>query len=207
MRIIDISQPILPATAVWPGDTPFTLSWTLSRKDGASVNLSAITLSPHTGTHADAPLHIGDDGSGAGELDLAAFMGPARVIAAVPDARGLIPPSAFDGLDVASRPRVLIKTGTGGDGRAWPAGFAGLSPEAARRLVEEGARLVGLDTPSVDPEASTTLDAHHILLEGGLVWLESLMLAHVDPGSYELIALPLRLVGCDASPVRAVLIG
>lgn len=204
-RIIDISRPITAATPVWPGDTPFAARWVTRLADGASVNLSSITLSPHTGTHADAPLHVREGAAGIGEMDLDAFVGEARVLEVLPGTTGLIEETSLAAVDLASPPRLLLRTGTAGDGSTWPAGFAALSPGAARRLVRAGVKLVGLDTPSVDPEASASLEAHHILLDGGVVWLEGLALDGVPVGCYELLALPLRVPGLDASPVRAVL--
>jgi len=121
----------------------------------------------------------------------------------------LILPRHLGDIDLAEPPRLLLKTGSvpaAGDGpTAFPESFSALSPELAHALGAAGALLVGLDTPSVDPFDSTDLAAHHALVAGGVVNLEGLVLEEVPPGLYELIALPLRLVGLDASPVRAVL--
>ncbi len=205
MDIIDISRPISPETAVWPGDTPFSLAWVLRRDRGDSVNLAALTISPHTGTHADAPLHVCDGASAIDRVDLAAYVGPARVVAVAPGPDALVHPAALGGLTLADPPRLLLKTGTVPDAERFPRRFAALAPETADMLVAGGVRLVGLDTPSLDPPESKTLPAHNRLVRGAVLWLENLDLSAVEPGEYELIALPLRLVGGCASPVRAVL--
>jgi arylformamidase len=206
VRIIDISRPLSSLTAPWPGDTPFSLTWTARIARGSTVNLSAISTSPHVGTHADAPLHVRDGADGIDSADLSAYIGPARVVAVAADRDGLVPLSALDGLTIAEAPRILFKTGTDPDSLRWPERFAALSPDIARELSGSGARLVGIDTPSVDDAKSETLPVHTILLDGGVVWLENLDLSRVEAGVYELVALPLRIVGACASPVRAVLL-
>lgn len=205
--LYDITPPVRAGIPVWPGDTPYRadLAWAIARGD--SVNVSAITTTPHLGAHADAPFHVADDGATVGELPLEPFLGPCRVVEVPPEP--LIRPSHLAGLDLAAPPRLLLKTGSVSpeawrDGR-FPERFSALSPELARALGEAGALLVGLDTPSVDPFDSKDLAAHHALVAGGVVNLEGLRLAEVPEGLYELIALPLRLEGLDASPVRAVL--
>lgn len=201
--LYDITPPIRPGIPVWPGDTEYRaeLSWAIARGD--SVNVSALTSTPHLGAHADAPFHVADGGAGVAELPLEPFLGPCRVVE-VP-AEPLVLPVHLDGIDLADPPRLLLKTGSVGDRFRFPERFSALSPELARALGEAGALLVGLDTPSVDPFDSTELAAHHALVAGGVVNLEGLLLDAVPPGLYELIALPLRLEGLDASPVRAVL--
>lgn len=206
-RLYDVSPPIRPGIPVWPGDTEYRaeLSWAISRGD--SVNVSAVTSTPHLGAHADAPFHVADGGAGIAELPLAPFLGPCRVVEVPP--APLILPEHLGGIDLADPPRLLLKTGSarppGGDRSRFPEVFSALSPALARALGEAGTLLVGLDTPSVDPFNSKDLAAHRALVAGGVVNLEGLALDEVPPGLYELIALPLRLVGLDASPVRAVL--
>lgn len=206
--LYDISPPISPATAVWPGDTPYGVERTWSMAEGASVNLSSITGTPHLGAHADAPFHVREDGAGIAELPLEPYIGPCRVIE-VP-AEPLILPAHLGAIDPGDPPRLLLKTGSAwkdGDRSVFPERFSALSPELARHLGERGTLLVGLDTPSVDPFDSQDLPAHNALIDGRVVNLEGLDLDGVPPGIYELIALPLRLEGLDASPVRAVLRG
>lgn len=201
--LYDVSPPIHPGIPVWPGDTEYRaeLSWSIARGD--SVNVSALTTTPHLGAHADAPFHVAADGAGVAELPLEPFLGPCRVVEVPPEP--LILPEHLAGADLADPPRLLLKTGSVRDRSRFPESFSAISPELARTLGEAGAVLVGIDTPSVDPFDSKDLLAHHALVAGGVVNLEGLLLDHVPPGLYELIALPLRLEGLDASPVRAVL--
>ena len=207
-RIYDLSPRIAPGFPVWPGDTDFASQLTWKLADGASVNLSALTTTPHLGSHADAPFHTEPDGATAADLPLAPFLGPCRVVAVPPEP--LIEPHFLGDVDPADPPRLLLKTGSIpplAAGAPFPERFSALSPALARHLGERGTLLVGLDTPSVDPFHSKTLDAHHALAAGGVAILEGLDLSRVPPGVYELIALPLKLAGLDASPVRAVLRG
>jgi arylformamidase len=202
--IIDISQRLEPGIAVFPGDAPYTEDWTWRIGPGCPVNVSRVSLSTHCGTHADAPLHYDPDGTPVGELSLAPFLGPCRVIVA----RGTGPLCLPDEIAAAlggAPPRILLRLAEGGDPRVWPAGFRALAPETVDRLAAAGVMLVGIDTPSVDPETSKLLPAHQACRRLGMRILENLVLAHVEPGDYELIALPLKLAGLDAAPVRAVL--
>lgn len=203
-RIHDISQPVGEWTAVWPGDHEVHVDWTMSRRRGDAVNVAAIALSVHAGTHADGPLHFSDLGPAVGELPLDAYIGPALVI----DARGrnVINDDALDDVDLDGVERVLFCTHAGGDATVFPGDFAAIDPALAEPLADAGVRLVGTDAPSVDPLDSTSLDAHHALASRRIAILENLALSDVAPGRYTLIALPLRLVEADSSPVRAVLI-
>ena len=201
--LYDLSPTIRQGTPVWPGDTPYTASFTWSIADGATVNVSAITTTPHLGSHADAPLHTEPRGEGIADLALERYLGPCRVVKVPP--LPLIEPRHVDGLDLASPRRLLFKSESVRDRKSFPERFSALSPELAGLLAERGVLLVGLDTPSVDPFDSKTLDAHHALARGGVAILEGLVLDGVPEGVYELIALPLKLAGLDASPVRAVL--
>ena len=203
-RIHDISQRVGERTAVWPGDRPVELSWTMSRRRGDAVNVAALTLTMHAGTHADGPLHYSDLGPGIGELPLDVYVGPARVI----DARGRrrIDVAALEGVDLDGVERVLFRTRDVVDETRFPPAYAAIAPALAERLGDAGIRLVGTDAPSVDPFDSKTLDAHHVLAARGIAILENLVLEDVAPGRYTLVALPLRLVEADSSPVRAVLL-
>ena len=206
--IQDISQPLGATTAVWPGDRPFELDWTLRRERGDSVDAAAVALSVHTGTHVDGPRHTGG-GPGAGELALESFVGPAEVVDARPHIDGdppVVAETVLEGLDPERAPRVLLWTGLPDDATRFPERFAALAPALCRRLVDRGFRLVGTDAPSVDPRDSKKLESHRILAGGGIPNLENLALSGVAPGRYLLVALPLKLIGADSSPVRAVLI-
>ena len=202
MRIIDISQPIGLATAVWPGDHPFELEWTLEQARGHSVNVAAVTMSVHTGTHTDGGFHVSANGTRAADLPLAPYLGKAVVV----DARGQdLNEKVLAGVDLTI-PRILFRTRDAIDEREFPADFKSPTEGLARRLVEAGIRLVGSDAPSMDHVDSRTLDTHHVLVDAGVAVLENLVLSDVAPGVYTLIALPLRFVEADSSPVRAVLI-
>ena len=203
MRIIDISQPLAASTAVWPGDQSFTLEWTLEQARGDSVNVAAVTMSVHTGTHTDGGFHVSQNGTRAAQMPLDAFIGSARVV----DARdGELDERILDDVDLSGVTRVLFRTRDAIDPSVFPAEFKSPSEGLARRLVAAGIRLVGSDAPSMDHVDSKTLDTHHILVDAGVAVLENLMLSEVEPGVYTLIALPLKLVEADSSPVRAVLI-
>jgi arylformamidase len=204
MRIHDISQPLGSRTAVWPGDRAVDVTWTLRRSHGDSVNVAAVLASVHAGTHADGFLHVTDGGEPAGRMPLEAYLGPCVVV----DVAGCGEVCAGDVADVDLRGagRVLFRTRTSVDETEFPARFAHVAPELARLLAAEGVRLVGTDAPSVDPVDSTALEAHHALVAGGVAILENLVLTDVAPGRYTLVALPLRLVEADSSPVRAVLV-
>jgi len=204
MPILDISREISEATAVWPGDTPFQARRVMSIAAGCSCNVGTVTMSLHTGTHADAPVHYLDDDVGAGEVPLEPYLGSARVVDVSPT--GAISVQDLRGKYLQGAERVLLKTGTAPDDKVFPLAFASLSPEAATFLADLGVRLVGIDTPSVDSFDSKTLPTHKVLRARRVAVLENLNLRDTEPGDYQLVALPLRLKGLDASPVRAVLI-
>jgi arylformamidase len=161
-------------------------------------------MSTHCGAHADAPLHYDPNGASIDQLDLGDFIGPARVI----DARGENPLCGFDDIAAAldgAPPRLLFRLMERLDPMVWPTGFRALAPDAVERLALRGIRLIGVDVPSVDPETSKELPSHMVCRAHDLRIIENLVLADVAPGDYELIALPLKLAGLDAAPVRAVL--
>lgn len=205
-RIWDISEPVSERTAVFPGDVPFGLEWTFAIERGDSVNVAAIRTTPHCGAHADAPLHVRKDGSDIASVELWRYVGRCRVLdAPVAGAPPVVDAAALGEEALAGAERVLLRTRNDHDAERFDPGFAAVGEDAARRLIEAGVVLVGIDTPSVDPADSRELPTHHLLLDAGLAWLENLDLSAVPAGDYELIALPLRLIGCDASPVRAIL--
>jgi arylformamidase len=206
MRIWDISEPISPATAVFPGDTPFSAEWVMRMEDGESCNVSTIRMSVHVGTHTDAPLHFDCDGAGMAAVDLAPYIGPCRVV----EVRGVgdpahVPAAALTQELLAGVERVLFKTRTRHDHTVFDPTFTAVGPEAAEVLVRAHVRLVGIDTPSVDHATSKDLRGHRVLQRGGVAILENLDLSAVEPGDYELVALPLKIVDSDSSPVRAIL--
>ena len=202
-QILDISPPVHAGSPVFPGDAPFQLQWAARIGPGCPVNVSAITMSPHVGAHADAPLHYDAQGATIGDVPLDAFLGPCRVIHAI--ARGpLMKPEHIAHALEKLPPRVLVRTCERAP-TAWSEDFAAFAPETIALLAARGVKLVGIDSQSVDPATSKTLDSHQLLLKHDLRVLENLVLDDVPAGDYELIALPLKLVTADASPVRAVL--
>jgi arylformamidase len=180
------------------------MDWSLRRAAGDSVNVGVVTMSVHTGTHVDGGHHYADAGRRAAELHLDAFIGPALVVHASP--AGDLGLDDVRGIDLAAAQRILFRTRAHVDATVFPDAFAAISPPLARALAEAGVRLVGTDAPSVDPRDSKTLEAHHILNDGGVAILENLVLGDVPAGRYTLVALPLKLVEADSSPVRAVLL-
>ena len=203
-RLWDISPPLHAGAPVFPGDAPYSAVWAARIGPGCPVNVSTLSLSPHTGAHADAPLHYDDGGASAGELDLAPYLGPCRVIYAI--GCGALVQWQHVAHAVASLPpRVLVRTYAHAPVDVWDAQLPAFAPETITRLADLGVLLVGIDSASVDPASSKTLDSHQVLRRRGLRVLENLVLDDVPEGDYELIALPLKLMGACASPVRAVL--
>ncbi len=202
-KIWDISPPIAPDSPLFPGDTGYAQQWTAQIGPGCPVNLSAITMSPHIGAHADAPLHYGAGAPTIGEVELAPYLGRCRVIHAI-DCGPLVQPEHLAHAATGLPPRVLVRTCMSAPTR-WSPEFASFAPETITWLASLGVRLVGIDSQSVDPADSKTLDCLQLLLKHDLRVLENLVLDDVPAGDYELIALPLKLTLADASPVRAVL--
>ncbi len=203
-KIWDISPPIAPGSPVFPGDTPYSQEWSATLAPGCPVNVSRMTLSPHVGAHADAPLHYDPEGAAIGAVDLQTYLGPCRVIHAI-DCGPLI---EWRHLEHATRyvpPRVLVRTYQHAPVDRWDDNLCAYAPATIERLAALGVKLVGIDTASIDPASSKTLDSHQVIRRHGLRVLENLVLDDVPEGDYELIALPLKLMTADASPVRAVL--
>lgn len=206
-RLWDISPPVQPGSPVFPGDAAFELRWGATLSADCPVNVATLTLSPHTGAHADAPLHYSADGAAVGALDLAPFLGTCRVVHAI-DCGPLVEwrhlahalPNGPDTLP----PRLLVRTYARAPA-GWDPQLAGYAPDTLERLADLGVQLVGIDTASIDPADSKTLPSHQVIRRRGLRVLENLVLDEVPEGDYELIALPLKLMTADASPVRAVL--
>ena len=203
-RIWDISSPLHPGSPVFPGDTPYAQAWTATIAPGCPVNVSVLTLSPHVGSHADAPLHYDSLGEPVGALDLLPYLGPCRVIHAI----GCGPLIEWQHLAHAVQdlpPRLLVRTCERMPVDHWDPALTAFSPETLERLADLGVLLVGIDTASIDPADSKTLPSHQLIRRRGLRVLENLVLDAVPEGDYELIALPLKLMLADASPVRAIL--
>lgn len=203
-QLWDISAPIHHSSPVYPGDTPYRQVWTASISPQCPVNVSTIEMSPHIGTHADAPLHYDAQGAAMGGVDLAAYIGPCRVIHAI--ACG--PLIQWQHIAHAITPdlpaRVLLRTYAQVP-QHWDDQLTGFAPHTIERLADLGVQLIGIDTASIDPASSQTLDSHMLVRARNMRVLENLVLDAVPEGDYELIALPLKLMQADASPVRAVL--
>jgi len=201
--LYDISPPITPEMKVWPGDTPPTREVLMDMKRGDNITLSTLRATAHLGAHADGPNHYGKDAPAIDERDLEYYLGPCQVVRANVKRGSRVEISTLQ--SHITSPRVLIATGTFPDPGKWNNDFAGLSPKLVDHLHAQGVITIGIDTPSVDLFDSKDLPAHQRFLAHDMAILEGLMLQDVPEGTYELIALPLKLVGFDASPVRAVL--
>lgn len=203
--IYDITRTVSPTTHVWPGDTPYSAAHILRRSEGSSVNLTTLTMSAHTGTHADAYYHCEDDGAHPLRMPLEAYIGPARVVT-VTKWEGPLSPQDFDHINMLGAQRLLIHSWVSDlPDDQWPREFPYLSVELIEWLSSLGVRLIGLDSPSVDAFDSKELLCHHALRQHSLVNLETLQLRDVPDGDYELVALPLKLDLACGSPVRAIL--
>lgn len=202
MRIHDVSAPLGAGTEPWPGDTPFELDETARIADGDACNVSALRTSPHNGTHADAPRHVVEGGEAVDRLPLEPFVGPAVVLERE---RALGLEGEALARAVPGGHRVLLRSGRS-DPRSFPDRVPGVPVDWIDALAERDVPLLGVDLPSVDDRDSRELPAHQACLRHGIQILENLVLDGVEPGGYRLVALPLRIEGADASPVRAVLI-
>lgn len=205
MKLFDLSPPIDDALQVWDNDTPPRREILASLAKGDSVNLSTLRTTVHLGSHADGFNHYGEGQPGVGELPLHHFLGPCHVLDAPATPGARLRPDQVRHLDAVRHPRVLLKTGTFPDFTRWHKDFSGLTVQLIDALAARGVVTIGTDCPSVDDMTSKDLPAHKAILRHRIAILEGLVLAPVPPGDYELIALPLKLIGYDGSPVRAVL--
>jgi arylformamidase len=205
MKLIDVSVPLAPGLPTYPGNTPFTLEPIKRISQGGSSNVSSLHMSAHCGTHVDAPRHFFDDGPGTEALPLDLLIGRTRVVEIT--ARGPVDAAALAGVDVSEDVRVLIKTP---NSRLWGTPefvptYAGVTESGARYLVDRGIKVVGVDYLSVEAFKTPGAPAHHVLLGAGVVVIEGLNLLDVEPGLYDMMCLPLRVVGSDGAPARVVL--
>jgi arylformamidase len=207
MRIHDITRPVQAGIPVWPGDTAYGFSLVARIAAGSSVNVGRVEMSVHTGTHTDAPLHFRDGEADIASVPLSKYVGPCVVADVRPKARGIRPGDLPAGLAerVRERPRLLLRSYAKRP-QAFDEAMAHATPELADWLADHGGVLLGVDTDSMDAFESKDLPAHQRLLQRGVAILEGIDLSAVTPGPYELVALPLKLVGADASPVRAILL-
>ncbi|WP_206997491.1 arylformamidase [Trinickia mobilis] len=200
----DITPAIDTATPVWPGDTPVGIERVWKMEAGSPVNVARVTLSPHTGAHTDAPLHYDEQGAAIGAVPLDAYLGRCRVIHCI-GASPVVTPEQVAASLAGVPPRVLLRTYERAPLAAWDSAFCAVAPETIDLLAARGVALVGIDTPSLDPQDSKTMDAHRRVRAHRMAILEGVVLDAIAPGDYELIALPLKFATLDASPVRAVL--
>ena len=203
-KIWDFSPSVNAHSLVFPGDTPYQQRWSATLSADCPVNVSALTLSPHVGAHADAPLHYDPQGAAVGSLDLAPYLGPCRVIHCI----GCHPLVTWSDIAHATNKlpeRVLVRTYQRMPQDRWDPDLAAFAPQTIARLADLGVTLIGIDTASIDPASSKTLPSHQMVRQRNLRVLENLLLDEVPEGDYELIALPLKLTQADASPVRAIL--
>lgn len=205
VRLIDISRSINPTIAVWPGDTPFQMQRKASLSEGDSVNLTTLVISSHTGTHVDAPYHFEPDGLTMEAVDLTPYWGLAQVVTVSRESGPLVP-SDFDHADLTRAPRLLVHSrASHKDPTIFHHDYVYPSPELADFMGEKGIVLYGADGPSMDPSDSITMTNHHAVQRNGILIMEGLNLSDAPDGLYELVAMPLRLLGGDGCPVRAVL--
>ena len=203
-QLWDISAPVHSASPAYPGDTPYQQAWTASIGPQCPVNVSTLRMSPHIGTHADAPLHYDAHGPAMGAVDLAPYLGPCRVIHAIGCGPLIEWQHVAHAITSDLPPRVLVRTYAQAP-QQWDDQLTGFAPTTIARLAELGVQLIGIDTASIDPANSQLLDSHMLVRQHHLRILENLVLDAVPEGDYELIALPLKLMEAEASPVRAVL--
>jgi arylformamidase len=199
----DISPTISAGLPVWPGDTRFEASATWEIGDGCPVHVSRMTMTTHLGAHTDAPSHYDPAGASIDAVALDPYIGPCRVIhcMGVPSVQPHHVAAHLDGVPA----RVLLRTYDKAPQDAWDAAFPAIAAETIALLASRGVVLIGTDAASLDPQDSKTLDAHHAVRAHKMAILEGVVLDAIAPGDYELIALPLKLAGMDASPVRAIL--
>lgn len=203
-KLWDISPPVDAQSPVFPGDTPYSQQWAATLSADCPVNVSAITLSPHVGAHADAPLHYDPHGAAVGALDLLPFLGRCRVVHAI-DAGPLISIAHLQHALSDVPERLLVRTYRQFPREHFDTQLTAFHPQTVQHLADLGVLLIGTDSASIDPADSKALPSHQAIRQRGLRVLENLLLDDVAEGDYELIALPLKLMSADASPVRAVL--
>lgn len=203
MKVYDLTPVINERLAVFPGDVGYSREISLDFPKGHHLQLSSFRTTFHLGAHADSSSHYSAKGEGVDKRALSSFAGRAQVVR-VQVSRGerVLPKHVTTEIRA---PRVLFHTGTFPDPAHWNSDFASLSPELIEFLHGKGVKLVGIDTPSVDPEDSKALESHQALSRTGMAVLEGLLLERVSEGIYTLAALPLPFEGADASPVRALL--
>lgn len=207
MKIFDISRSLSNDLAPWPGDTAFHFELKWKMAEGATVNVGAITMGVHNGSHADAPFHFKEGARTIEGMPLETYLGEAVVVDLTAkfetDRTRQITISDLE--SSAEAPRLLLKTGVWRDSTIFPEWIPVIAPDVAEWLGKRKVKLLGLDLPSVDSIDAKMLVNHHALAAAGVAIVESLDLSQVEAGTYHFSALPLRISGGDAAPVRAIL--
>lgn len=205
MAIYDISPLISDSIAVFPGDRAFQRHVAMAFQSGDHLALSSIETTVHLGAHTDAPNHYHQDGQDIAARDLSLYVGPCQVISVTtlePMAR--IKPNHIHEISIHA-PRVLFRTLSFPDPDCWTDQFNSVSPELVHYLADQGVKLIGIDTPSVDPAPAKELVSHLAIYQRDMAILEGIVLTKIADGPYQLVALPLKIKDADASPVRAIL--
>jgi arylformamidase len=207
MKIFDISRPLFNGLAPWPGDTAFRYELKWKMAEGATVNVGAVMMGVHNGTHADAPFHFEQGADTIDRMPLETYLGEAVVVdlTAKFETDRVRQITISDLESAADAPRLLLKTGIWRDPKVFPEWIPVIAPDVAEWLGKRNVKLLGLDLPSVDPIEAKVLVNHHALAAAGIAIVESLDLSAIAAGTYHFSALPLRISGGDAAPVRAIL--
>ncbi|OLA97983.1 MAG: hypothetical protein AUH19_02305 [Verrucomicrobia bacterium 13_2_20CM_55_10] len=212
MKVWDISRTLSNDFAEWPGDEPFHYRVTKEIAKGATVNLGAVTMSIHNGTHADARFHFDSKGASIEKAPLEVYLGRTTVV----DLAQSFSQSREKHLitledlrlhaeDIAATSRLLVKTDRWSDSTFFPEQIPVIAADVPAWLQKNGVKLLGLDLPSMDEIDSKSLQNHHALARAGIAIVESLDLSNVAPGIYNFAGLPLKIAGADGAPMRAIL--
>jgi arylformamidase len=207
MKLIDVTVPLDANLPTYPGNTPFTIEPIKRMARGGSSNVSTLHLSAHAGTHVDAPRHFFDDAAGADALPLEIMLGRTRVVEI--SSRAAIDADELAALDLSDDVRILFKTW---NSRLWGSNefhqdYIALTAGGAQHLIAHGIKVVGVDYLSVEQFKAPGAPVHRALLGGGAIVIEGLNLRDVEPGIYDMMCLPLRIVGADGAPARVLLRG
>ena len=212
MKIWDVSRTLSNELAEWPGDEPCHFRLTREKTKGESVNLGAISMSVHNGTHADAQFHFDTNGGSIEKASLEAYLGRATVVDLAQafleskEKRLITIEDLRQSAEaIAATSRLLVKTGRWNDSTVFPNEIPVIAADVPAWLQKNGVKLLGLDLPSVDEIDSKSLQNHHALARAGVAIVESLDLSDVGPGIYQFAALPLKIAGADGAPMRAIL--
>jgi len=207
MKVFDISRPLFNGLAPWPGDTAFRFDLKWKMAEGATVNVGAVTMGVHNGSHADAPFHFEQGAATIDRMALETYFGEAVVVdltSRFADGRTPEITIADIGSAAESAPRLLLKTGVWKDPKIFPERIPVIARDVPKWLQDRKVKLLGLDLPSVDPIEAKVLVNHHALAAAKIAIVESLDLNEIEAGLYHFSALPLPISGGDAAPVRAI---